>query len=165
MLHFFTQFTKAGTNYTAQFTPRWNSLKLLFDISKFKMTDSIKFIIVFTDNPLNCDCQIVGLAWWLRNNSKLSAANQQSAICATPPQLENAFLIDTPIEMLTCSGDDDESLPPEISAGAGSAAYSPGDRFLSSQPTEDFIRLSSAQVFPIKTPKRFRNTWWNISTS
>lgn len=105
----------------------------------------------FTDNPLNCDCQMEGLAWWLRNNSQLSRANQESAICVTPPQLENAFLIDTPVEMLTCSGDGDgdESLPPEISASAGSAADTPGDHFLSSQPTEDFIRLSSAQVNPI----------------
>ncbi|EFX90283.1 hypothetical protein DAPPUDRAFT_20910, partial [Daphnia pulex] len=76
-----------------------------------------------TDNPLNCDCHMVDLARWLRNSTGNQAAddlNRRSAVCATPPALENGFLFEAEAEA--------------------------NNNFLSSQPTEDFIRLSSAQV-------------------
>ncbi|KAI9555782.1 hypothetical protein GHT06_018298 [Daphnia sinensis] len=87
-----------------------------------------------TDNPLNCDCHLVDLARWLRNstgNKPADDQNRRSAVCATPPSLENGLLFEAEIESLTCetNGQGDES-----------------NNFLSSQPTEDFIRLSTAQV-------------------
>lgn len=86
------------------------------------------------DNPLNCDCHVLELAAWLRNGTG-DEANRKTAVCATPPALENALLYETDTGALTCESarvtDDEEE---------GSS------HFLSSQPTEDFIRLSSAQV-------------------
>ena len=70
----------------------------------------------------------------MRNGSE---ANGKTAVCATPPALENALLVETDADSLTCepahvTDNDDEE---------GSTGH-----FSSSPPTEDFIRLSSAQV-------------------
>lgn len=109
-----------------------------------------------TDNPLNCDCHLVDLARWLRNSTGNKAAddqNRRSAVCATPPLLENGLLFEAEVDSLTCE------VTSSVDADVRSESYNDdrqqqqpqheGDEsnnFLSSQPTEDFIRLSSAQV-------------------
>jgi hypothetical protein len=109
-----------------------------------------------TDNPLNCDCHLVDLARWLRNSTGNKAAddqNRRSAVCATPPSLENGLLFEAEVDSLTCE------VTSSVDADVRSESYNDdrqqqqpqheGDEsnnFLSSQPTEDFIRLSSAQV-------------------
>ncbi|XP_057366942.1 uncharacterized protein LOC130687748 [Daphnia carinata] len=100
-----------------------------------------------TDNPLNCDCHLVDLARWLRNstgNKPADDQNRRSAVCATPPSLENGLLFEAEIETLTC-----ETNGNGRSGSLSTDAQQEGDEsnnFLSSQPTEDFIRLSTAQV-------------------
>lgn len=117
------------------------------------MTENIfRFVLTLTDNPLNCDCHLVDLARWLHNGTGNGAAddeNRRSAVCATPPSLENGFLFETDVETLTC----ETSSVGDSPNGGGSSTKSSdghegdeGNNFLSSQPTEDFIRLSSAQV-------------------
>lgn len=100
-----------------------------------------------TDNPLNCDCHLIDLARWLRNstgNQPADDQNRRSAVCATPPSLENGLLFEAEIETLTC-----ETNGNGRSGSLSSDGQQEGDEsnnFLSSQPTEDFIRLSTAQV-------------------
>lgn len=89
---------------------------------------------------------MIGLAQWLRNttgNQPTDNENQRSAVCATPPSLENGLLFEANVDSLTC----------ETGSAVGGRSESKtshdGDEsnnFLSSQPMEDFIRLSSAQV-------------------
>ncbi len=95
-----------------------------------------------TDNPLNCDCHLTDLAAWLRHNSS-DEDNRKSAVCATPPSLENALLVETDLEALTCGSPQQQQ---QQSTSSGDEDNSSENNFLSSQPTEDFIRLSSAQV-------------------
>jgi hypothetical protein len=81
------------------------------------------------------------LARWLRNSTGNPAAddlNRRSAVCATPPSLENGFLFEAQVESLACDA------PGESAPSSDNGDES--NNFLSSQPTEDFIRLSSAQV-------------------
>ena len=104
---------------------------------------------------MNCDCHLVDLARWLRNSTGNKAAddqNRRSAVCATPPSLENGLLFEAEVDSLTCE------VTSSVDADVRSESYNDdrqqqpqheGDEsnnFLSSQPTEDFIRLSSAQV-------------------
>ena len=113
------------------------------------INDKYCSFLISVDNPLNCDCHLVELARWLRNsNSSEHDANGRSVVCATPPSLENGLLVETAEEALTCQEqqtpsaqqhDDDK----EEAEGEDSQD---GSNFLSSQPNEDFIRLSSAQV-------------------
>ncbi|KAK9728539.1 Leucine rich repeat [Popillia japonica] len=63
-------------------------------------SDSLKGTTVLkklslADNPLNCDCSLTEFSLWLANSS-LSKDDQESAVCTTPPALENALLIDIP---------------------------------------------------------------------
>lgn len=44
-----------------------------------------------SDNPLNCDCNLLDFANWL-SNSTLEEEDKFSAVCATPPALENGIL-------------------------------------------------------------------------
>ncbi|XP_026807749.1 LOW QUALITY PROTEIN: leucine-rich repeat-containing protein 15-like [Rhopalosiphum maidis] len=65
--------------------------------------------ISLSDNPLNCDCSLLYFAGWLSNHSATHAAGD-TAVCATPPSLENGLLQDLPVSKLTCGGED--SVPP-----------------------------------------------------
>lgn len=53
------------------------------------------------DNPLNCDCTLLEFANWLANSSLLEE-DKSSAVCATPPALENGMLIQVPPGSLLC---------------------------------------------------------------
>lgn len=93
------------------------------------------------------------LAQWLRNGTGNQAAddeNRRSVICATPPSLENGLLYETETDALTCSATDgrggSNAASRHSDSGSDDHEGDDGNNFLSSQPTEDFIRLSSAQV-------------------
>ncbi|XP_025991398.1 uncharacterized protein LOC113002642 isoform X2 [Solenopsis invicta] len=53
------------------------------------------------DNPLNCDCTLLEFANWLTNSS-LTEEDKSSAVCATPPALENGILTQVPPGSLLC---------------------------------------------------------------
>ncbi|XP_076633681.1 leucine-rich tendon-specific protein [Colletes latitarsis] len=59
------------------------------------------------DNPLNCDCTLLEFANWL-SNSTLNEEDKSSAICATPPALENGILTQVSPGSLLCG----EPTPP-----------------------------------------------------
>jgi hypothetical protein len=59
------------------------------------------------DNPLNCDCTLLEFANWLANSS-LTEEDKSSAVCATPPALENGILTQVPPGSLLCG----EPTPP-----------------------------------------------------
>lgn len=59
------------------------------------------------DNPLNCDCTLLEFANWLANSS-LAEEDKSSAVCATPPALENGILTQVPSGSLLCG----EPTPP-----------------------------------------------------
>lgn len=59
------------------------------------------------DNPLNCDCTLLEFANWLANSS-LTEEDKSSAVCATPPALENGILTQVPSGSLLCG----EPTPP-----------------------------------------------------
>lgn len=61
------------------------------------------------DNPLNCDCTLLEFANWL-SNSSLMEEDKSSAVCATPPALENGILTQVPPGNLLCG----EPTPPMI---------------------------------------------------
>ncbi|VVC25762.1 Cysteine-rich flanking region, C-terminal,Leucine-rich repeat,Leucine-rich repeat domain, L [Cinara cedri] len=64
-----------------------------------------------SDNPLNCDCSLLYFATWLSNHTAVCAASE-TAVCATPPSLENGLLQDLPTAKLICGGEDSVA-PPE----------------------------------------------------
>ncbi|XP_008557950.1 slit homolog 2 protein [Microplitis demolitor] len=53
------------------------------------------------DNPLNCDCTLLDFANWL-SNSPLDEEEKNSAVCATPPALENGILTQVSPGSLLC---------------------------------------------------------------
>lgn len=55
------------------------------------------------DNPLACDCSMKPFAEWILN-SKFPTQNLVGAICATPPHLEGAPLLQIKPETLSCDG-------------------------------------------------------------
>lgn len=59
------------------------------------------------DNPLNCDCTLLEFANWL-SNSSLTEEDKSSAVCATPPALENGILTQVSPGSLLCG----EPTPP-----------------------------------------------------
>lgn len=56
-----------------------------------------------TDNPLSCDCTLRPFAEWL-SVSRIPSQDLLGAICATPPRLEGAPLLQVPLESLSCDG-------------------------------------------------------------
>lgn len=54
------------------------------------------------DNPLNCDCTLLEFASWLANSSRVGEADKLSAVCATPPALENGILTQVSPGSLLC---------------------------------------------------------------
>lgn len=67
--------------------------------------------LTLLDNPLNCDCTLTDFAIWLAN-STLSIEDKSSAVCTTPPSLENGLLIEIPFKELLCGEDEQEALIP-----------------------------------------------------
>lgn len=61
------------------------------------------------DNPLNCDCTMLEFANWL-THSNLTEEDKSSAMCATPPALENGILTQVPPGSLLCG----EPTPPML---------------------------------------------------
>ncbi|CAG0897265.1 unnamed protein product [Darwinula stevensoni] len=57
------------------------------------------------DNPLHCDCRMAEFGSWLSRNPYLSEEEKASAVCATPPVLENAVLSRLEASQLTCEDD------------------------------------------------------------
>ncbi|XP_011499113.1 PREDICTED: leucine-rich repeat-containing protein 15 [Ceratosolen solmsi marchali] len=53
------------------------------------------------DNPFNCDCTLLDFANWLANSS-LEEEDKLSAVCATPPALENGILTQVSPGNLLC---------------------------------------------------------------
>lgn len=77
-------------------------------------SDSLKGTTVLkqlslADNPLNCDCSLIEFSLWLAN-STLAKEDKESAVCTTPPTLENALLIYVPTFELVC-GEDEQDIP------------------------------------------------------
>lgn len=53
------------------------------------------------DNPLSCDCSLKSFAEWLLQ-SNISSIDLLGAVCATPPQLEGAQLLQILTESFKC---------------------------------------------------------------
>lgn len=63
--------------------------------------------LTLSDNPLNCDCTLADFAVWFNNASRFSADDLKTAVCMTPPNLENALLVEiAPSDLLCEEGDD-----------------------------------------------------------
>ncbi|KAL1497523.1 hypothetical protein ABEB36_008467 [Hypothenemus hampei] len=70
--------------------------------------------LTLLENPLNCDCSLIEFSMWLTNSS-VSAADKGTAICTTPPSLENGLLIEIPISSLLCGDEEQESVMAPLS--------------------------------------------------
>ncbi|XP_014287648.1 leucine-rich repeats and immunoglobulin-like domains protein 2 [Halyomorpha halys] len=62
--------------------------------------------LTLAENPLNCDCNLSRFAEWLRN-STLDRRDKNTAICATPPSLENGLVEQVPPDELVCGSQDE----------------------------------------------------------
>ncbi|XP_059609209.1 leucine-rich repeat-containing protein 15 [Phlebotomus argentipes] len=60
------------------------------------------------DNPLSCDCTLRPFAEWLGSSVSIPAHDLLGAVCATPPHLEGAPLLQVPVESLSCEASDGE---------------------------------------------------------
>lgn len=60
------------------------------------------------DNPLSCDCTLKPFAEWLGSSVTIPAHDLLGAVCATPPHLEGAPLLQVPVESLSCEASDGE---------------------------------------------------------
>ncbi|XP_056640290.1 slit homolog 1 protein-like isoform X2 [Diorhabda carinulata] len=76
----------------------------------FKPTTSLEHFTL-SENPLNCDCSLSEFATWL-NNSTLNQQDKSTAVCTTPPHLENGLLIEMPTYNLICGDEDDTVMTP-----------------------------------------------------
>ena len=123
------------------------------------------------DNPLTCDCHLTDFTQWLQNRTRshLADEDRKSAVCATPPPLENGLLLETDLSSLTCGDDSVDTLrSADATSSSSGARRHESDNFLSSQPTEDFIRLSSAQVQFVSAELEHVNilhTSWNVDAA
>lgn len=57
---------------------------------------------LISDNPLNCDCSLIEFAMWLSNSTTITKEDKSTAVCTTPPSLENGLLIEVPQSDLLC---------------------------------------------------------------
>lgn len=131
------------------------------------------------DNPLTCDCHLAEFAAWLqqrRADADSETDDVRSAVCATPPSLENGLLVETSASLLTC-GDAEGDVGPDASttppADGDALQVDPHSvhhlsHGLNEQPTEDFIRLSTAQVRFVSAQLENENvlhTRWNVNAA
>lgn len=70
--------------------------------------------LTLLENPLNCDCSLIEFSLWLKN-STLPTVDKVTAICTTPPLLENARLLDISTDSLLCGEDEQESIMAPLS--------------------------------------------------
>lgn len=63
-------------------------------------------LLTLSENPLNCDCNLADFAEWLKNSS-ITIQNKHTAVCATPPTLENGLVEELSLDQLVCASDDD----------------------------------------------------------
>ncbi|XP_066956162.1 leucine-rich repeat-containing protein 15-like isoform X1 [Macrobrachium rosenbergii] len=68
----------------------------------FNSTPALQHL-TFTDNPLHCDCSLKWFVHWLNQHPSLTPEERNSAVCATPPALENAPLVELKDSQLVCS--------------------------------------------------------------
>ncbi|XP_046403592.1 uncharacterized protein LOC124169133 [Ischnura elegans] len=61
--------------------------------------------LTLSDNPLNCDCNMAEFASWLSAAAGIPTSDRATALCATPPSLENGLLVEVPSAQLLCGGD------------------------------------------------------------
>lgn len=99
-------FLRALTPDLVQPLKSLKSLKLDDNDISIVASDALKPSTVFkhftlSDNPLNCDCSLSDFAAWLINSS-LSKEDKSTAICTTPPSLENGLLIEVPLDEFLC---------------------------------------------------------------
>lgn len=98
-----------------------NTLKLDDNDISIVAGDALKNITVLkelslSDNPLNCDCSLEDFNIWL-TKSALSRKDKESAVCATPPSLENGLLVEIRSENLICGEDEqDNSNSPTVTS-------------------------------------------------
>ncbi|KAL3288188.1 hypothetical protein HHI36_002638 [Cryptolaemus montrouzieri] len=98
-----------------------NTLKLDDNDISIIASDALRNITILkqfslSENPLNCDCSLEEFSIWL-TNSVLSKKDKESAVCATPPSLENGLLMEIATENLICGEDEqDNDVPPMMSA-------------------------------------------------
>ena len=90
---------------------------LLVKVSKLKLKS-----LSLADNPLNCDCTLLEFAKWL-SNSSLEEEDKISAVCATPPALENGVLTQVSPENLLC-GDPSPSVMTRLPLAAAQLTLS-----------------------------------------
>ncbi|XP_073999084.1 uncharacterized protein isoform X2 [Rhodnius prolixus] len=64
--------------------------------------------LTLTDNPLNCDCSLTSLANWLKSEN-ITPESRNSAVCATPPSLENGLALQVSLQC------EEYDLPPQSS--------------------------------------------------
>ncbi|XP_066257433.1 uncharacterized protein Lrt [Euwallacea similis] len=70
--------------------------------------------LTLLENPLNCDCSLIEFSLWLANAS-IPAEDKATAICTTPPSLENALLMEITSDSLLCGEDEQESIMAPLS--------------------------------------------------
>lgn len=97
-----------------------NSLKLDDNDISIVASDALKSTTILkhftlSDNPLNCDCSLIEFVIWL-SNSTLNKEDKSTALCTTPPSLENGLLIEIPLENLICGEDEQDAMMSPLSA-------------------------------------------------
>ncbi|KAF7281424.1 leucine-rich tendon-specific protein [Rhynchophorus ferrugineus] len=70
--------------------------------------------LTLLENPLNCDCSLIEFTNWLVNSS-LPNEDKATAVCTTPPSLENGLLIEVPSDSLLCGEDEQETIMAPLS--------------------------------------------------
>jgi hypothetical protein len=62
-----------------------------------------KSLVCFSENPLDCTCQLADFQAWLQTSNKLDRTTRREARCATPTSNANAILYN--LSPLICSAD------------------------------------------------------------
>ncbi|XP_055688903.1 uncharacterized protein LOC129793172 [Lutzomyia longipalpis] len=75
-------------------------------VAKNAMDASELHSLSLLDNPLSCDCTLKPFAEWLGRSVSIPAHDLLGAVCATPPALEGAPLLQVPVESLSCEASD-----------------------------------------------------------